>query len=90
MARRIPIPALKRIVRAHFEPNEYPANMRKLYEWTPDESIPAFYSDPGLFISRHGQMEDLGVPSWARSPQDFIRIHREVVESDASSLGICT
>ena len=28
MARRIPIPALRRIVRANFEPNEYPANMQ--------------------------------------------------------------
>jgi len=88
MARRIPIPALKRIVRAHFEPNEYPSSMQKLYEWTPDESIAAFYTDPGLFTSTHSEMEDLTVPKWAKDATDFIRQHRAALESGPVSLDL--
>ena len=75
-ARRLPVGVLTRVVRAVFEPNEYPATLERLVAWTPDEAIPEFYADPGAFRSRHAAMPDLAVPGWAAGPEDFIARHR--------------
>lgn len=75
-ARRLPKDKLVRTVRAVFEANEYPASMRRLYLWSPDECIPEFYTDASIFSSCHPDMPDLAVPDWAEGPADFIRQHR--------------
>ncbi|KAI8599116.1 hypothetical protein EDD21DRAFT_308451 [Dissophora ornata] len=82
MARQIPIPVLCQFVRSKYEANEYPSSIRRLYEWTPDECIPEFYTDPNIFRSIHADMPDMALPAWAKTPEDFIRIHREALESD--------
>uniref|UniRef100_A0A914VXL7 BEACH domain-containing protein n=2 Tax=Plectus sambesii TaxID=2011161 RepID=A0A914VXL7_9BILA len=69
-------------VRSQWVPEEYPSNMRRLYEWTPDECIPEFFEDPGVFTSLHSDMTDLAVPSWCQSTAEFIEWHRSVLESD--------
>ncbi|XP_078435452.1 protein serine/threonine kinase isoform X2 [Wolffia australiana] len=84
-ARRLPLSVLRSAVRSVYEPNEYPSNMQRLYQWTPDECIPEFYCDPRIFYSIHPEMSDLRVPSWAESPEDFIKVHREALESDRVS-----
>lgn len=81
LARRTPIAVLRRFVRSKYEPNEYPVSMRRVFEWTPDESIPEFYSDPSIFSSLHSDMPDLQLPEWASSPEDFISKHRAALES---------
>lgn len=80
-ARRLPLRILRSAVRSVYEPNEYPSNMQRLYQWTPDECIPEFYSDPQVFFSLHSEMNDLAIPSWATSPEEFISLHREALES---------
>ncbi|KAF9949169.1 hypothetical protein BGZ72_008997 [Mortierella alpina] len=82
MARQIPIPVLCQFVRSTYEANEYPSSIERLYDWTPDECIPEFYTDPNIFRSIHADMPDMALPRWANSPEDFIRIHREALESD--------
>ena len=75
-ARRLPVDVLTRVVRAVFEPNEYPASILRLYAWTPDEAIPDFYNDPSVFHSIHPSMADLAVPAWSSGPEDFVKRHR--------------
>lgn len=87
-ARRLPLSVLRRTVRSVYEPNEYPANMQRLYQWTPDECIPEFYNDPRVFYSIHEGMSDLAVPSWAANPEEFISLHRAALESDRVSLNL--
>ncbi|KAG0349061.1 hypothetical protein BG005_011205 [Podila minutissima] len=82
MARQIPIPVLCQFVRSKYEANEYPSSIRRLYEWTPDECIPEFYTDPSIFKSTHSDMPDMALPKWAKTPDDFIRIHRDALESE--------
>jgi WD repeat-containing protein 81 len=84
-ARRLPKTILRSAVRSVYEPNEYPSSMQRLYQWTPDECIPEFYSDPRIFSSLHSEMSDLALPSWATSSEDFICLHRDALESDRVS-----
>ncbi|XP_054822309.1 protein GFS12 isoform X2 [Prosopis cineraria] len=85
-ARRLPLSVLRMAVRTVYEPNEYPSTMQRLYQWTPDECIPEFYCDPQIFKSIHDGMADLAVPSWAESCEDFIKLHRDALESNRISL----
>ncbi|XP_061376167.1 protein GFS12-like, partial [Gastrolobium bilobum] len=84
-ARRLPLSVLRMAVRSVYEPNEYPSTMQRLYQWTPDECIPEFYCDAQIFRSIHDGMADLAVPSWAESPEDFIKLHRDALESNRVS-----
>ncbi|GLT60243.1 hypothetical protein SLA2020_330160 [Shorea laevis] len=84
-ARRLPLSVLRMAVRSVYEPNEYPSTMQRLYQWTPDECIPEFYSDPRLFYSQHSGMTNLAVPSWADSPEEFVKLHRAALESNRVS-----
>ncbi|XP_022760770.1 LOW QUALITY PROTEIN: protein GFS12-like [Durio zibethinus] len=87
-ARRLPLSVLRMAVRSVYEPNEYPSTMQRLYQWTPDECIPEFYCDPRIFYSQHSGMNDLAVPSWAGSPEEFIKLHRDALESNRVSCQI--
>ncbi|KAK7343619.1 hypothetical protein VNO77_12511 [Canavalia gladiata] len=84
-ARRLPLSVLRMAVRSVYEPNEYPSTMQRLYQWTPDECIPEFYCDAQIFKSIHDGMSNLAVPSWAESPEGFIKLHRDALESNRVS-----
>ena len=84
-ARRLPLSVLRMAVRSVYEPNEYPSTMQRLYQWTPDECIPEFYCDPQIFRSVHSGMTDLAVPTWAGSAEEFIKLHRDALESERVS-----
>ena len=68
---------LERTVRATFAANEYPSTMQRLYQWSPDECIPEFYSDPQIFISTHAEMAAMQPPLWATDAEDFVARHRQ-------------
>jgi WD repeat-containing protein 81 len=84
-ARRLSKTILRSAVRSVYEPNEYPSSMQRLYQWTPDECIPDFYSDPWIFASLHSEMSDLALPSWVTSSEEFICLHRDALESERVS-----
>lgn len=84
-ARRLPLSILRLAVRSVYEPNEYPSTMQRLYQWTPDECIPEFFFDSQIFNSVHSGMTNLTVPSWASSPEEFIRMHRDTLECERVS-----
>ncbi|KAJ8605996.1 hypothetical protein CTAYLR_010114 [Chrysophaeum taylorii] len=84
LARRAPLSTLRRVVRAHFVAEQYPASMRRLYEWSPDECVPEFFCDPTVFASLHKSrgLGDLAVPAWCATASDFVAYHRRLLESD--------
>ncbi|KAI5098934.1 WD repeat-containing protein 81, partial [Silurus meridionalis] len=80
-ARQTPKSVLCSHVRSQWEPNEYPGSMERIQSWTPDECIPEFYTDPSIFQSIHADMPNLEVPPWCSSSEEFIAVHRRLLDS---------
>jgi hypothetical protein len=73
-------------VRRKWVPNEYPKSMNRMYYWTPEECIPEFFCDSEILHSIHDDLGDIEIPEWCNgSVDEFIRSHRQLLESDAVS-----
>ncbi|ESO00077.1 hypothetical protein HELRODRAFT_192724 [Helobdella robusta] len=86
IARSTPSDVLCRIVRPRWQPTHYPTSISRLYEWTPDECIPAFYLDGvTTFHNCHNDLNDLEIPMWSSNVEEFLEVHRMVLESEEVS-----
>ena len=84
-ARCTPQSVLTAHVRPLWEPLQYPGNIERVQEWSPEECIPEFFLDPDVFHTLHPDLADLAVPQWASSVDDFLSRHRAVLESEPVS-----
>ena len=87
LARQTPIHTLRKVVRSDFVPKHYPDTLPRLYEWTPDECIPEFYTTPKILLSLHKglNLTDIQLPDWCKSNEEFINYHRSLLEGDVVS-----
>lgn len=81
-ARRTSKSLLCRYVRSKWVPDEYPASMQRMQQWTPDECIPDFFTDPSIFSSIHVDLPDIVLPAWVQSGEEFIAYHRNLLEGE--------
>lgn len=87
-ARRTQKHILCTYVRTKWVPNEYPQSVERMYQWTPDECIPEFFTDPSIFSSIHEDLPDLDIPSWCTSAAEFVERHMAVLESEQVSVNL--
>lgn len=87
MARITPLHVLRRVVRNEFVPGHYPHSMVRMYEWSPDECVPEFFTNESVFCSIHkaNNFRDIILPAFADSPEKILRYHRRLLECDEVS-----